>query len=398
MRFDLKLFENLTPEDFSENFFEKHPCFGKTTINTDVNFDDIFQAAFNAHLQHDARFTRSDALGGEISPKELDARIENENIKNHADWFRKLFEEEKVSLLINNASNYISSLTSPLNALGSMLEGNIYDYCIATPPEAAASNIHYDSLDVFSFNIAGEKNWELFEPITPLPSGHITMEEIGSDLSRLQLRLEATLGPGDAIYIPRGWIHQVKNKSRSPSLQIAVAYTPDTWIGLFSNMLRYAYGRLTTSQQLRRSITLTDLKGLTGQMELKRIRTEFTQYFLEAIDNGLDTNLDFIHNPIQNMRLRNEAQASHDLAQDASVRLVPSGAQFLVREYNATGFLSLTADGGEFFYLPLDFWLVLRKSKGLTPSEIAARSGFSMEELDGFLRILVGKLGIYKFE
>jgi ribosomal protein L16 Arg81 hydroxylase len=73
-----------------------------------------------------------------------------------------------------------------------------------TPPAARGLGVHHDTHDVFVLQLAGTKRWEVYEPVTvrPLPS-----QRWSSDAAETPLHLEATLHPGDALYVPRGYPH-----------------------------------------------------------------------------------------------------------------------------------------------------------------------------------------------
>lgn len=392
-----QLFGGLSDETFFSDIFERRPWFGKSLLSVTATLDDVFGILRLAHANGDARYTRSRGAGGEIPAREIGERMQD--VRDPHVWFRRLFEEEKVAFVIRHCSRYLPALGTPLKVLQERLEGDLYDYCIATPAEAAASDIHYDDLDVFSFNLAGIKRWRLYEPITVLPSRHLSMEEVGPDLDESKPRYEVRQAPGDCLYMPRGWIHRVTNDSPAPALQMAVAYTPNTWIGLFSNLLRYAYNRLGEKVELRRALELAELGSPRGRERLALMHREFEAYLAEALAYP-SASLDFIPHAGGNAAAREAARRSLDLLktpQGKDARLVPTGARFLLREHNSTGFLAITTDGQDYSYLPIAFWEALRMKDGQTLEELASGAGCSQDELLGYLDVVTAGLGLYRF-
>jgi JmjC domain len=79
-----------------------------------------------------------------------------------------------------------------------------------TPPSSRGFSAHYDVHDVFVLQLAGEKRWVVHEPVFEAPLQSQPWTERRSDVERAaQARppLDVVLRPGDALYLPRGFIH-----------------------------------------------------------------------------------------------------------------------------------------------------------------------------------------------
>lgn len=90
--------------------------------------------------------------------------------------------------------------------LGHPVQANAY----ITPPSNRGFDPHYDVHDVFVLQTAGEKRWVVHEPVHPhpLPSqpwtqhrDAVTARAAGEPV------IDTVLAPGDALYLPRGWVH-----------------------------------------------------------------------------------------------------------------------------------------------------------------------------------------------
>ncbi|MET0701605.1 MAG: cupin domain-containing protein [Mycobacterium sp.] len=90
--------------------------------------------------------------------------------------------------------------------LGHPTQANAY----ITPPTSRGFDPHYDVHDVFVLQVQGEKRWIVHEPVhvDPLPSQPWTDHRAAITERVLDNPvLDCVLTPGDAMYLPRGWIH-----------------------------------------------------------------------------------------------------------------------------------------------------------------------------------------------
>jgi bifunctional lysine-specific demethylase and histidyl-hydroxylase NO66 len=79
-----------------------------------------------------------------------------------------------------------------------------------TPPSSRGFSPHYDVHDVFVLQVAGEKHWTIHEPVfaDPLRTHPWTdrSAEVAAAAERAPV-IDTVLRPGDALYLPRGYIH-----------------------------------------------------------------------------------------------------------------------------------------------------------------------------------------------
>ena len=90
--------------------------------------------------------------------------------------------------------------------LGHPVQINAY----VTPAQSTGFSAHYDIHDVFVLQTAGEKRWRLHPPVHPHPLRDQPWQRYEASVARAaeaEPHLEITLRPGDALYIPRGWLH-----------------------------------------------------------------------------------------------------------------------------------------------------------------------------------------------
>jgi lysine-specific demethylase/histidyl-hydroxylase NO66 len=90
--------------------------------------------------------------------------------------------------------------------LGHPVQVNAY----ITPPESRGFTAHYDGHDVFVLQVAGHKRWRIHEPVVlnPLPDQPWEQHRAAvSARAEEQPQLDVVLEPGDALYLPRGYLH-----------------------------------------------------------------------------------------------------------------------------------------------------------------------------------------------
>jgi bifunctional lysine-specific demethylase and histidyl-hydroxylase NO66 len=104
-------------------------------------------------------------------------------------------------------------------ALGYPVQANAY----WTPPGAQGFAVHHDTHDVFVLQVAGRKRWRVYEPVLELPLKD--QRWAGGDAGAPVM--DFVLGPGDTLYLPRGWPHEAETSGEA-SLHITVGLHPPT--------------------------------------------------------------------------------------------------------------------------------------------------------------------------
>ncbi|WP_245158980.1 cupin domain-containing protein [Blastococcus sp. TF02A_35] len=93
--------------------------------------------------------------------------------------------------------------------LGHPTQVNAY----VTPPSSRGFSPHYDVHDVFVLQVAGEKHWTIHEPVLPAPLRTQVWTDRAAEVAAAAERepvIDAVLRPGDALYLPRGYLHSAR--------------------------------------------------------------------------------------------------------------------------------------------------------------------------------------------
>ncbi len=133
--------------------------------------------------------------------------------------------------------------------LGHPVQVNAY----LTPSTSRGFSAHYDTHDVFVLQIAGHKSWRCFAPpiAAPLPAQEWTSvrAEVAERAAGAP-ELTTTLGPGDCLYLPRGWVHEATALG-GVSLHLTLGVHPLTRADIVRHAIDAALDR---NPELRRSL------------------------------------------------------------------------------------------------------------------------------------------------
>ncbi|MGH3647416.1 MAG: cupin domain-containing protein, partial [Micromonosporaceae bacterium] len=122
------------------------------------------------------------------------------------------------------------------------------------PPDSRGFATHYDTHDVFVLQIAGTKRWRVHPPVLVDPLAGQPWEgrtEEVAATARGPATLDAVLEPGDALYLPRGWLHSAQARD-ALSLHLTVGVFTLTRYALVEALL----GLAAEQPQLRRGLPL----------------------------------------------------------------------------------------------------------------------------------------------
>lgn len=161
--------------------------------------------------------------------------------------------------------------------LGHPVQANAY----YTPRRSQGLAVHHDTHDVFVLQVAGDKRWLVYEPAWELP---LKGQRYSRDLGRPDEPLEDfTLHAGDALYLPRGWLHEALT-SETDSLHVTVGINAYTWLDAFMEALE----ECGDDVEFRRAVPVGDAdpppellerlaKGLGSRDVARRMRERFVR-------------------------------------------------------------------------------------------------------------------------
>lgn len=134
--------------------------------------------------------------------------------------------------------------------LGHPVQANAY----ITPPTHRGFDPHYDVHDVFILQAAGQKRWTVHEPVHrhPLPSQPWTQHRTAiAERVTGEPVIDTMLSEGDALYLPRGWIHSAQ-ALETTSIHLTIGVSPLTGL----DVARTVINELATRETFRQSLPM----------------------------------------------------------------------------------------------------------------------------------------------
>jgi ribosomal protein L16 Arg81 hydroxylase len=149
--------------------------------------------------------------------------------------------QKTVELMDKGASlviPFLNSLSRSVGALCRHFEAFVYHPIQAngyyTPPGLQGFPVHYDGHDVFIVQIHGAKAWKVYDSEFPWPLDR-SAPRIDPDKPR-KLLIDSVVGPGDLLYMPRGFPHEGVAVHNATSLHLSVGLNQRCWYDVLSNV------------------------------------------------------------------------------------------------------------------------------------------------------------------
>ncbi|MCM4077653.1 cupin domain-containing protein [Paractinoplanes hotanensis] len=159
------------------------------------------------------RFTGGGGAGAEITDQVLDDQV------------MQLYAQG-ATLVLQGLHRLWPPLIDYSRRLGAELRRPLQVNAYLTPPGSQGFSTHYDTHDVFVLQVDGTKRWRLHEPVLADPLEKQAWGGRADEVSATaqgEPDLDVVLAPGDALYLPRGWLHSAEALgARSLHLTIGV--------------------------------------------------------------------------------------------------------------------------------------------------------------------------------
>lgn len=137
-----------------------------------------------------------------------------------------------------------------------------------TPPQNQGFAPHYDTHDVFVLQVSGRKRWVIHEPVRSAPLPGQDWEKYRAEVSARAAEpplLDTVLQPGDALYLPRGFIHSAVAQGET-SIHLTVGVHPVTRYAVLQHLLAEAANDPALRTSLPMGLDLATEAGLAGPL------------------------------------------------------------------------------------------------------------------------------------
>ncbi|WP_327028142.1 cupin domain-containing protein [Micromonospora sp. NBC_01740] len=189
----------------------------------------FLRIAKDGQLVPAARFTGGGGAGAEIADQVLDERV----LELYAGG---------ATLVLQGLHRTWPALTDFTRELGTAVGQPLQVNAYLTPAGSQGFATHYDTHDVFVLQVDGRKHWRIHPPVLPDP---LEKQPWGGRADEVAATadgpatLDVVLAPGDALYLPRGWLHSAQAQESS-SLHLTVGVRALTRYALVEELLALA--------------------------------------------------------------------------------------------------------------------------------------------------------------
>ena len=152
------------------------------------------------------RFTGGGGAGAEIGDQVIDDKV----MRLYADG---------ATLVLQGLHRIWPPLIDFARRLGAELRQPLQVNAYLTPAGNQGFATHYDTHDVFVLQVDGTKRWRIHEPVLPDPLERQAWggraDEVGATADGRRRPSTWSSSPGDALYLPRGWLHSAAGAGRT---------------------------------------------------------------------------------------------------------------------------------------------------------------------------------------
>jgi hypothetical protein len=243
-------FDQITPQQFVGDFLDQRPMHlrGRSADHYDqvmrwADLDLIFGQSAD-HLSKYLLTTKE----GQPYPDAANAKIDRVLM------LREAFAQG-YTIVLRRVEECWLPLARMTRALGEWLNTKVVTTLFLSPPGNQGFARHFDTFDFFVLQIAGDKEWRLFDSDPQLPV-HEQWYALDPSPTAPPTR-SLTLRRGDLLYLPRGVPHDAV-AGDTATLHLTVSFRPYLWRDFLVDLIDEA----TDSRlSLRRAATMTQPPG-----------------------------------------------------------------------------------------------------------------------------------------
>jgi bifunctional lysine-specific demethylase and histidyl-hydroxylase NO66 len=225
------------PAEFGSRYWDAEPLLSRAGDLPDKGFEDLLdvesvddllsqrglrtpflRVAKDGKLVPAAQYTGGGGLGAEVADQVRDDRI-------------AALVADGATLVLQGLHRLWPPLIDFAVALRTDLGVPVQVNAYFTPPGNRGFATHYDTHSVFVLQVAGRKRWRIHPPVLPEPIERQPWggraEEVAATADQPPY-LDTVLDPGDALYLPRGWLHAAEALDGEHSLHLTIGLRAPT--------------------------------------------------------------------------------------------------------------------------------------------------------------------------
>jgi Cupin superfamily protein len=123
------------------------------------------------------------------------------------------------SLIVEDIASFRPEILELIMNLERVLREEVDSKIFIAGPKTNGLGVHWDPHDVFAVQLLGTRPWRVYRPTLPAP---LIADKARTEGDALTHVADIEMRPGDVLYLPRGWWHDVLN-SAVPSVHLTLA-------------------------------------------------------------------------------------------------------------------------------------------------------------------------------
>ena len=158
-------------------------------------------------------------------------RAETGPLAVHFERIAEYVDNRTGSLVVHRVEQFVPQIFELASELAEALRASVQVTAYYTPRDSRTFDLHWDTHDVIILQLEGQKHWQVYETLVPLPLArrdYMASSSFEGYDKALDSRALA-LSPGDLLYLPRGVPHVAWTED-SPSLHLTVGLVQPTWM------------------------------------------------------------------------------------------------------------------------------------------------------------------------
>ena len=269
------LIDPLPRQEFEQHFYERQLCL---VARTDSSYyagllgaEDLDTVLGTHNITHpEVKLVRGETdvpqssytyASGRIDPLELASRF-----------------DEGATIIFGQLHRRVPALARLCVSIGQIFGSRVQTNIYFTPPHAQGFKAHWDTHDVFVLQVAGTKDWSIYDTKVTLPLKGQGFDPDQHDPGPVSAQF--TLAPGDVAYLPRGLMHAATSSDEA-SLHITLGLTAFTWTDFFLESVAAA---ALDEEALRQTLPLGFADGSCSPDERERLYREKLELLLARFD------------------------------------------------------------------------------------------------------------------
>ncbi len=269
------LIDPVTRQEFERNFYERQVCLVTRTNPSYyaglLGVEDLDTVLGTHNITHtEVKLVRGEKEVPQRSYTYASGRIDPLEVASRFD--------EGATIIFGQLHRRVPALARLCVSIGKIFGSRVQANIYFTPPHAQGFKPHWDTHDVFVLQVAGKKDWSIYDTTVTLP-----LKGQGFDPDQHKpgpVSEQFELGAGDVVYLPRGLMHSATSSDQA-SLHITLGLTAFTWTDFFLESVAAA---ALEEKLLRQTLPLGFADGSCSPDDRQRLYREKLEVLQSRFD------------------------------------------------------------------------------------------------------------------